>query len=140
MKTRHRARTYALQILYELDIRGRLMDAEIEHTASTFKLEQKVNDYCIFLVRGVVERLSEIDPIIERSSENWSLERMPLVDRNILRLGVFEFMHEKDVPFKVVIDEAVELAKSFGSEDSGAFVNGILDQVARVIQPEGKWI
>ena len=91
---------------------------------------QGAKDYAEALVRGVLDKKDAIDRVIEISSDNWSVERMPLVDRNILRIAVYE-MRYSDVPFKVAIDEAVELAKRFGTDESGAFVNGILDRMHR---------
>lgn len=79
------------------------------------------------LVSGTREHLEEIDGLIRGQAENWRLERMPAVDRNVLRLAVFEMLHETDVPKLVVVDEAVEIAKRFGSDQSGRFVNGLLD-------------
>lgn len=84
-------------------------------------------DHAATLVGGTRERLEEIDSLIRAQAENWRLERMPPVDRNILRLAVYELLYESDVPQLVVVDEAVELAKRFGSEQSGRFVNGLLD-------------
>ena len=83
--------------------------------------------YARTLARGALEHLEEIDALIRRQAANWRLERMPAVDRNILRLAVYEFLYESDVPKLVVLDEAIELAKRFGSEQSGRFVNGVLD-------------
>lgn len=83
--------------------------------------------YAKNLVRGALEHREEIDRLIRQQAENWRLERMPAVDRNVLRLAVFEFLYETDVPKLVVLDEAIELAKKFGSEQSGRFVNGVLD-------------
>ena len=83
-------------------------------------------------VRGVWEHRDEVDGLIRRVAEHWRLERMTLVDRNILRLGAFEICHSADVPYAVAINEAVDLAKRFGSEDSGAFINGILDKISEV--------
>jgi N utilization substance protein B len=87
-------------------------------------------DFADRAVRGVADRLDKVDEIIRKASTNWRLERMGRVDRNVLRLGAWELLHSKDVPRAVILDEAVELAKRFGSEDSGAFVNGVLDRVA----------
>ena len=84
-------------------------------------------EYAKALVAGALEHLSEIDELIGAQADNWRLERMPAVDRNVLRLAVFEFLYETDVPKLVVLDEAIELAKKFGSEQSGKFVNGLLD-------------
>ncbi len=84
-------------------------------------------DYARSLVRGARAHLAEIDALIKSQADNWRLERMPAVDRNVLRLAVYEFLFETDVPKLVVLDEAIELAKKFGSEQSGRFVNGLLD-------------
>jgi N utilization substance protein B len=84
-------------------------------------------EYAQMLVRGTVDNRERIDALIRGQADNWRLERMPPVDRNILRLAVFEMLHERDTPKLVVLDEAIELAKKFGSEQSGRFVNGLLD-------------
>ena len=84
-------------------------------------------EYARTLVEGTLEHREEIDRLIRDQADNWRLERMPAVDRNILRLAVFEMLHQRDVPKLVVVDEAIELAKRFGSEQSGRFVNGLLD-------------
>ena len=86
--------------------------------------------YADLLVRGVAEELGPVDEAIRRASTNWRLERMARVDRNVLRLGTWELMRQRSVPRAVVLDEAVELAKRYGTEDSGAFVNGVLDRIA----------
>ena len=83
-------------------------------------------------VRGVWEHKSEVDGLIRQAAENWRLERMTLVDRNILRLGAYEISRSGDIPFVVAINEAVDLGKRFGSEESGAFVNGILDKISEI--------
>jgi transcription antitermination protein NusB len=84
-------------------------------------------EYAQMLVRGAIENRERIDDLIRGQADNWRLERMPPVDRNILRLAVYEMLHERDTPKLVVLDEAIELAKKFGSEQSGRFVNGLLD-------------
>jgi len=84
-------------------------------------------DYAQVLVRGTVDHREEIDAMIRGQADNWRLERMPAVDRNILRLAIYEMLYEQDTPKLVVVDEAIELAKKFGSEQSGRFVNGLLD-------------
>lgn len=88
-------------------------------------------DHAKRLVRGTLESLGEIDELIRAHAENWRLERMPPIDRNILRLALYEMLHEENVPKVVIVDEAIELAKKFGSENSGRFVNGLLDGVLR---------
>jgi N utilization substance protein B len=83
-------------------------------------------------VRGVWERMAEIDELIRRAAEHWRIERMTLVDRNILRLGVYEISYGRDIPYAVAINEAVDLGKRFGAEESGAFINGILDKISQI--------
>jgi N utilization substance protein B len=87
-------------------------------------------------VRGVWGRLEEIDALIGEAAENWRVERMTLVDRNILRLGAYELSLGSDIPFAVAINEAVELGKRFGSEESGAFINGILDRISGIFRKQ----
>lgn len=87
--------------------------------------------YAKTLVDGTLEHLEEIDGLIRNQAEHWRLERMPAVDRNILRLAVYEFLYETDVPKLVILDEAIELAKAFGSEQSSRFVNGVLDGILK---------
>lgn len=92
--------------------------------------EPEGREYADDLVRGVYGELEQIDTIISRASQNWRVERMSRVDRNVLRLGAFELLRRPEVPRAVIIDEAVELAKRFGTEDSSSFVNGVLDRIA----------
>jgi N utilization substance protein B len=87
-------------------------------------------EYADAVVRGVYDELTAVDEAIKKASTNWRLERMARVDRNVLRLGAWELLRQGDVPRAVILDEAVELAKRFGSEESGAFVNGVLDRIA----------
>ena len=92
---------------------------------------EKALAYAKTLVQGTLTHREEIDVLIRRQAEHWRLERMPAVDRNILRLAVYEFLYEADVPKHVILDEAIELAKEFGSEQSGRFVNGLLDGILK---------
>lgn len=87
-------------------------------------------EYADEALRGVADELAGVDEVIKKASTNWRIERMARVDRNVLRLGAWELRHKTDVPRAVILDEAVELAKRFGSEESGAFVNGVLDRIA----------
>ena len=133
---RRTGRAYALQLLYArdgdpaTDLSGPVMswagefDLEIEPTAQTFARD---------LVAAAVERAGEIDDLIASASKNWRIDRMSRVDRNILRLGACEMLAFRDVPVKVVINEAVELAKRFGTAESSAFVNGVLDRIAGAV-------
>jgi N utilization substance protein B len=125
---RRRAREYALQVLYEIDQTG--MEADAALRALGRSAEQSEREFADRLVRGAVARLPEVDQLIELASTNWRLSRMPLVDRNLLRLAAYELLACPDVPASVSINEAVELAKRFGEKDSRAFVNGILDRIA----------
>jgi len=92
----------------------------------------------MLLVAGVIRRLAEVDELIRQASLNWRIDRMAMVDRNILRLATFELMEVLETPMKVVLNEAIELSKRFGTEDSGAFVNGVLDKVGSLLRPQQK--
>ena len=149
MRKRTRAREFALQGLYELDINGSAN--ELEEALEDFwkdrtdmvltnpeklaleddKKEPEIRAYTEKLVRGTLEKKKQIDPTIERFAENWEMTRMACVDRNILRLATYEILHVDDIPVKVAINEAVELAKRYGEQDSSKFVNGILDRIAK---------
>jgi transcription antitermination protein NusB len=131
MGARHSGREAGLQMLFQLEASNTSPDQTIELFWRTFEdADPEGRAYADALVRGVSESMHEIDTRIGAASQNWRLERMSRVDRNLLRMGTWELMYRAEVPRAVVIDEAVELAKSFGSEDSSAFVNGVLDRVA----------
>ena len=130
---RRRARAYGLQVLYALDMNeGEVPARAVNSYGDLFELELDAAtlEFAGRLVSTTRERLDEIDDAIQSASRNWRLDRMSRVDRNILRLATCELRHSPDVPVKVVINEAVELAKRFGTTDSPAFVNGILDRIA----------
>jgi N utilization substance protein B len=133
---RRMAREAAVQILYALDASGATDDAAIAHAIHAYwaHLEGPApgRAYADELVRGVMARRDAIDETIRGANPNWRIERMARVDRNILRVAAHEIADVGDVPANVSIDEAVELAKRFGSEESPAFVNGVLDKVARI--------
>ncbi|HKE14284.1 MAG TPA: transcription antitermination factor NusB [Kofleriaceae bacterium] len=137
---RRRGRAYGLQVLYALDINegGGPTHAVAEYW-QMFQLELDAPslEFAGRLVATTRERLAEIDDAIQSASRNWRLDRMSRVDRNILRLATCELRHSPDVPVKVVINEAVELAKRFGTADSPAFVNGILDRIAHQLRRPG---
>lgn len=133
---RRSARSYALQVLYARDVDAATdVGAAVARWDADFELEIEpaARDYAQALCAAAVERAAAIDARITQASRNWRLERMSRVDRNILRLGTAELMAFPDVPVKVVINEAVELAKEFGTAESPAFVNGILDRIAGVL-------
>lgn len=124
---RHAARKRALDILYEADLKERPL-AEV--LAAHLREDDALSAFAVELVRGVHRHRDEIDRLIEEHSRGWKLSRMPIVDRNVLRVGLFELLHASDVPTAVAIDEAVELVKELSTEDSGRFVNGLLARVA----------
>ena len=149
MASRRRAREFALQALYQADLTGVSGTAALDHLWSGLvdgeglegqrPAESEEVEFAQRLVLGVVEDGERIDAMIEEASTNWRLARMPLVDRNILRLAAFELMSCTDIPASVSINEAVELAKRFGTADSKAFVNGIVDRLGRTLgRLEGK--
>lgn len=129
MRSRTLAREMALQLLYEYDATNELAQERVESFLADRAREPETHDYARILVAGVVEHRDEFDDIVERVAEHWAVSRMPVVDRNVLRVGMYELLYNPDVPAKVVINEAIELAKRFGSADSGRFVNAILDRI-----------
>ncbi len=136
MSSRHRSRQRALQILFLWDARRQPVDDAIDAYYDTlFSEEQPGRDPFVFLlVRGTIQNINEIDDRIRRHAEHWRMDRMPVVDRNILRLAVFEMTHG-GTPAAVAIDEALELARKFSNEESVQFVNGVLDAVHRELTP-----
>ena len=124
MLPRTRARKHALDILHAADSLDRPV-------AEVLADEPGVKEFTRELVLGVIEHRTELDDLIRRYADRWALERMPIVDRNLLRIGIFELLHRDDIPPAVSINEAVELAKLLSTEDSGRFVNGLLGRVAR---------
>jgi N utilization substance protein B len=134
---RRKARWYALQLLYALDLDPAQTVARALATYGAdfdLELDERAQEFAADLVRNTRERQAELDDVIQSASRNWRLERMSRVDRNILRLATYELAHTPDVPTKVVINEAVELAKRFGAAEAPAFVNGILDRIAQVVR------
>jgi transcription antitermination protein NusB len=124
MPTRREARERALSLCYELDVRG--LDAD----ALLAELPAPPDEYAETIVRGVEVHRDEVDAILRKVSEHWALERMPLVDRAVLRIGCYELGWQPELPTGVVISEAVELAKQYSTKDSGRFVNGMLGRIA----------
>jgi N utilization substance protein B len=128
--SRSQCREWALKFLYQADFAGGRGADDLERFWSHFHPEGPgLPSYLRELVTGAAAHQDELDALIARYSEHWRLERMTVVDRNLLRLAAFELLYLPKIPPKVVINEAVELAKRYGSEDSGGFVNAILDQI-----------
>ncbi|GAV31494.1 MAG: transcription antitermination factor NusB [Anaerosomatales bacterium] len=129
MLERTRARRQALQILYQREITGDPVSRILAERSYALE-DGEPAEYCRQILAGVEANQDRIDSEIEETSEHWTLTRMPLVDRNILRIAVYEIMFEDDVPHSVAINEAVELGKVFGGEDSSKFINGVLGRIA----------
>ena len=130
MGVRRRGRELALQALYQIEITGDVSPAALDLFWGYFEGSAKTRDFARRLVSGVVKHRDEIDCLIEQSTEHWKLTRMPRVDLNILRLATYELLCCPDIPLNVSIDEAIEIGKRFGSEESPTFINGVLDHVA----------
>ena len=128
MRRRTLARRLAVEVLYQVDLRGpEVTDEALE--SPTVKHGSQTQRFARELVLGTIEHLADIDERIRSVAENWDLARMAVVDRNVLRLGTYELVYREDIPGKVAINEAVELAKRYGTAESGTFVNGILDRI-----------
>jgi transcription antitermination protein NusB len=135
MPARHRSRQRAVQVLYQADIRNQAVEAAISDFYDTLYTEETeeqpiVDEFMENLAKGTEKHRAEVDAVISSKSEHWRIERMPVVDRNILRMAVFE-MQELRTPPPVVIDEALELARQFSNDESVPFINGVLDAVNR---------
>jgi len=136
---RRRAREAALKALFGIDLGHTRPDLAVQHAVELVGLEEAGARFVRELVGGVLKHRQEIDELIQSFSPEWRLERMATVDRNILRLSVFELLHRPDIPRSVSINEAVELAKKYGDKDSSRFVNGILGQIARHLEGQGSF-
>jgi len=129
VSARSKARKRAIDVLYEADVRG--TEAVSTLAERLAQADPPVPEYAVELVEGVTERLADIDEVLGAHSEGWAVERMPPVDRAVLRLALYELLWRDDIPDAVVIDEAVELAKSLSTDESPRFVNGVLGRVLR---------
>ncbi len=139
MGLRRKAREAALQFLFQEDFTvedGIIYDVlteKFDKFCALYQVNRKARAYTLVLLKGTVEHRDEIDSLIRQCAKNWRLERIAVADRNLLRIGVCEMLYCEDVPAQVAINEAVEIAKRFGSEESSSFVNGILDAVRIII-------
>lgn len=129
MRKRTQAREYALQILYQVDITGVPPQDVYADFWKANPCAQDIREFSELIAAGTVDKLKVIDDLLIKHAENWDLGRMAIVDRNILRLGTYELLFRDDIPPKVSINEAVNLAKKFSQEESGKFVNGVLDKI-----------
>ncbi len=134
MGTRRKARELAMQALFFMDLRKDFSAEMFARFCACFAPKPDERPFFTQLVEGVLARREQLDALIRSASDNWSLERMSGVDRNVMRIAVFEMLSCEDIPAKVSINEAVDIGKKFGTEDSGAFINGIIDTIRAAIE------
>lgn len=137
MGTRRQARELAMQALFYMDMQNEASPQMLRHFCKIFRPPQKSEPFFSELVKGVLAAKVEIDALIERFSKNWKIGRMSCVDRNVMRIAVYELLYCQDIPPKVSINEAVDIGKKFGTEESGAFINGIMDSIRAELAKEG---
>ena len=137
MGARRKARELALQMLFQHDMSGNNPDMIIATFEELQKSKSNTRDFATKIFRGTVDNLASIDEMITAQADNWRLSRMAVVDRNIIRMSVYEFLHEDDTPKLVIIDEAIEIAKKFGTQKSSQFINGILDGILKRYNLQG---
>ncbi len=129
MSARSKARKRALDVIFESEVRGLAPDGTLAQRLDV--PDRPMNDYTVELVRGVAAHLAEVDGVISQYAEGWTLDRMPAVDRNVLRIGVFEILHVDDVPDAVAVSESLALVRELSTDESPGFVNGVLGTVVR---------
>lgn len=135
MGNRRKSREAALQALYQIDLAKAEPEKALEQYWKNNIDTEEIQEFANLLVQGVTSHLSELDQLIEKHSTHWKLSRMACVDRNILRMAAYELMYCRDIPASVSLNEAIEVGKKFGTEDSSSFINGILDNLAKEIRP-----
>lgn len=133
MGVRRKARELAVQALYRMELTGDGSAAGWEELWQHFETTTEARRFAGELVRGVIEEREALDELVARALEHWSVARLSRVDLNVLRVGAFELRHPGEVPTAVVLDEAIEIARRFGGEEAGQFVNGVLDRVAELL-------
>ena len=137
MGSRRQARENALQMLYQIEMSETGLEEVLENFWTHHPDEDgETKQFAEDLVKGVLGQKEAIDDFIVKHSTNWKLTRMACVDKNLLRLAVYELKNCKDIPIKVTLNEAIEIAKKFGSEESGSFINGVLDKIAKELKKE----
>jgi N utilization substance protein B len=130
---RHKARELALQVLYEIDSVKHIGTVALNNILERVEVSEETGQFARALIQGVQENKEQLDQNIKDFAPAWPLDQISLVDRNVLRLAIYEIMHQNKIPVKVAINEAVELAKTFGSNNSSRFVNGVLGSVSNLI-------
>jgi len=129
MKKRSRSRELALQFLYQLDLRGPEFLEEAAGFLRGEESERSTREFALHLIRGTAEHRDELDSVIREVAQNWEIGRMAVIDRNVLRMATYELLHCPDIPPKVSINEAIELGKRYSTQNSGGFINGVLDKI-----------
>ncbi len=137
MGTRRQARELAMQALFYMDIRKDASEETLEYFCGCFCPSKKSRPFFRKLVIGVLGKKGQIDALVERFSQNWNINRMSCVDRNVMRIAIYEMLYCDDIPPKVSINEAVDIGKKFGTQESGAFINGIMDSIREALVEEG---
>ena len=128
MGLRRKSRELALQALYQSDMRG-ANAADICNLSDNFRVAQKAIPYAQVILDGIRDNQQEIDTIISDNTKNWRVDRMSIIDRNLIRIGIFELIFQKEMPASVVINECIEIAKRFSTDESSSFINGVLDAI-----------
>jgi N utilization substance protein B len=136
MGRRRRAREVALQFLYQLDLQGEdVAEPHADEFWARHPVDAETREFADTLVRGTKRQQGKIDDLISQYAEHWALDRMAAVDRNLLRLALYELLWHSETPPKVAINEAIEIAKKFGTQESSRFVNGVLDRIHKELRP-----
>ncbi len=138
MRKRTQARELALKCLFQMDIAKDSLAESLDNFWLQLEEGAEIKKYANILIKGVFEYKTQVDLLIKKHARNWQISRMAVVDRNILRIAIFELIFQNEVPPKVAINEAVELAKKYGDAESSKFVNGILDKVFKTVASETK--
>ena len=137
MGTRRQARELAMQALFYMDMQQDASEEMLDSFCGCFSPSKRSRPFFIKLVNGVLGTKSQIDALVECYSQNWEINRMSCVDRNVMRIAVYEMLFCDDIPPKVSINEAVDIGKKFGTQESGAFINGIMDSIRGALEKEG---
>jgi N utilization substance protein B len=138
MGTRRKARELAVQLLYQHDLARIDPEEAMSLFWEHFPADMDIREFCEQLVLGTLDRLPLVDDLLSEASEHWSLPRMSVVDRNILRLATYELLDRSDIPPSVSLNEAIEIAKKYSTPDAAVFINGVLDRVKRMVYPVGR--
>lgn len=135
---RRRSREYALQVLFQLDLTGtEFNDDMLNEFWQGIHEDRDVKEFALDIIKHTRQHLNKIDETIKQAAEHWSLDRMAIIDRNILRAATYELLYRSDIPASVVINEAIEIAKKYSTEESAPFINGILDKIAHASSVPG---